>query len=123
LAAKKLFGVNRDLIDEFQILTARGELKLDESLLQKVRSVTQYGTGSPEQLHLIREERGQASMEAVGEGTKGNPSESNQTLCCICHEAGSGDMIQCGNTNVSLLSAPPAGCCYSRDAHQYLTTQ
>lgn len=119
LAAKKLFGVNRDLIDEFQILTARGELKLDESLLQKVRSVTQYGTGSPEQLHLIREERGQASMEAVGEGTKGNPSESNQTLCCICHEAGSGDMIQCGNTNscqgkwfhlvcVSLSTAPAA---------------
>ncbi|OTA07872.1 hypothetical protein A9Z42_0088030 [Trichoderma parareesei] len=65
LAAKKLFGANRDLIDEFQILTAKGELKLDESLLQKIRSVAQYGTGSPDQLHIDREERGQGSMEAV----------------------------------------------------------
>ncbi|KAL7816119.1 hypothetical protein V8C26DRAFT_400513 [Trichoderma gracile] len=119
LAAKKLFGVNRDLIDEFQILTAKGELKVDEPLLQRIRSVAQHGTGGPEQLHSNRAERGQGSMEVIGEGTKCNASDSIQILCCICHEAGSGDMIQCDNTDscqgkwfhlvcVSLSTAPTA---------------
>ncbi|KAH0491698.1 hypothetical protein TgHK011_003113 [Trichoderma gracile] len=119
LAANKLFGVNRDLIDEFQILTAKGELKLEEPLLQRIRSVAQYGTGSPEQLRPNRVERDQGSMEAVGEASKGNASDSHQLLCCICHEAGSGNMIQCDNTDscrgkwfhllcVDLFTAPAA---------------
>ena len=47
----------------------------------------------------------QGSAETTEMGTEGNSSASTRILCDICHEAGSGDMIQCDTTEVSLFSA------------------
>lgn len=105
-AAKELFGANKDMINEFEILVAKGELKLDEPLLQSVRSVFRYATASSDETHIDRGEESQRSKEAAEVDNKGRASDSTQILCYVCREAGSGNMIQCDNTDVSIVLPP-----------------
>ncbi|KAL6882879.1 hypothetical protein HDV57DRAFT_463253 [Trichoderma longibrachiatum] len=87
------------MINEFEILVAKGELKLDEPLLQSVRSVFRYATASSDETHIDRGEESQRSKEAAEVDNKGRASDSTQILCYVCREAGSGNMIQCDNTD------------------------
>ncbi|QYT04574.1 hypothetical protein H0G86_011476 [Trichoderma simmonsii] len=115
MVAKELFGLNSDLMDEFQ----RELTKLDADLLQSLGSALDNTSGNSRE--AVETTGDNVRMqEVMGAVTNNNgPNDPNNPQYCLCNKGNVGIMIRCDNVDrckykwfhlecVGLAAAPKA---------------